>query len=138
MKYRAIVTRERYFTLAEFPDCPGCQTFVKGHADIVAMARDALEGWLEANLGHELVPQKPGTVRISKKAKVLEISVPMPLAFRLELRWKRAEAKKTQAEFGKLLGMSQQQYAKLEGPRSNPTLETVQRIADRSGVSFFV
>lgn len=137
MHYRCVVSREGQFTLAEFPDCPGCQTFVKGRADITVAVREALEGWLEANLGRDLIPKKPGTVRIPKGAKVIEISVPMPLAFRLELRWKRADARKTQAEFGKLLGMSQQQYAKLEGPRSNPTLETVQRIADRSGLGFF-
>jgi DNA-binding XRE family transcriptional regulator/predicted RNase H-like HicB family nuclease len=137
MHYRCVVTREGQFTLAEFPDCPGCQTFVKGRANIAVAAREALEGWLEANLGRDLVPTKPGTVGIPRSAKVIEIGVPMPLAFRLELRWKRAQAKKTQAEFGKLLGMSQQQYAKLEGPRSNPTLETVQRIADRSGLGFF-
>jgi DNA-binding XRE family transcriptional regulator/predicted RNase H-like HicB family nuclease len=138
MKYRAVVTREGRATLAAFPDCPGCQTFVNGRADIAAAAREALEGWLEVNLAGDVIPKKPGTIRISKAARILEVGVPMPLAFRLELRWKRAEAKKTQAEFGKLLGMSQQQYANLEGPRSNPTLETVQRIVDRSGVSFLV
>ena len=137
MQYRCVLAHENQFTLATFPDCPGCQTFVKGRADIAAAARQALEGWLEANLGRDLVPQKPGTVRISKNAKVIDVTVPIPLAFRLELRWKRAESRKTQAEFGKLLGMSQQQYAKLEGPRSNPTLETVDRIAEVSGLTFF-
>jgi len=76
-------------------------------------------------------------VPIGTRSRVIDVAVPMPLALRLDLRWKRDAAKKTQAEFGKLLGMSQQQYAKLEGPRSNPTLETVQRIADRSGMAFF-
>ena len=103
----------------------------------VAAAREALEGWLEANLGRDMIPNRPGTKRISSRAKTLAVVVPMPMAFRLDLRWKRAEAKKTQAEFGRLLGMTQQQYAKLEGPRSNPTLETVQRISDRSGLAFF-
>lgn len=137
MQYRAIVTREGDFTLAEVPDCPGCQTFVRGRRDIGIAARDALEGWLEANLGRDMIPNKPGTAKVSRSAKVIDVVVPMPLAFRLELRWKRAEVRKTQAEFGKLLGMTQQQYAKLEGTRSNPTLETVQRIADRSGLAFF-
>lgn len=67
---------------------------------------------------------------------MIDVVVPMPLAFRLELRWKRAEVRKTQAEFRRLLGMTQQEYAKLEGSRSNPTLQTVQRIADRSGLAF--
>ncbi len=111
---------------------------MRGRGDIARAAREALEGWLEANLGRDMVPNKPGTEKIARRAKVIDVAVPMSLAFRLELRWKRTEVRKTQAEFGKLLGMTQQQYAKLEGPRSNPTLETVQRISDRSGLAFFV
>lgn len=134
MQYSAIVTREGEFILGAFPDCPGCQTFVHGDEDIDVAAHEALEGWLEANLRKEMLPSRPGTVSIPKSAKVHEITVPLPLAFRLELRWARAEASKTQAEFGKQLGMSQQQYAKLEGSGSNPTLGTVQRVAERAGV----
>lgn len=138
MQYSAVVTREGAFTLAAFPDCPGCQTFVRGDEDIDTAAQEALEGWLEANLGREMVPLRPGTVSIPRGAEVHEITVPLPLAFRLELRWVRAEASKTQAQFGKQLGMSQQQYAKLEGTGSNPTLGTVQRVIDRVGVGFLL
>lgn len=138
MQYPAIITKEGEFTLAEFPDCPGCQTFTREGEDIEASAKEALEGWLEANLGRDSVPNRPGTERISKGAEVKAISVPLTLAFRLALRWARAESGKTQAQFGKMLEMTQQQYARLEGAGSNPTLETIDRVAPRAGVDVSV
>jgi len=36
-------------TLIEFPSCPGCQTFAEAGEDVGAVAREALEGWLEAH-----------------------------------------------------------------------------------------
>ena len=46
MRYAALISREGKYTLAEFPDCGGCQTFVKGKKPIEPMAQEALEGWL--------------------------------------------------------------------------------------------
>lgn len=138
MQYPAIVTKEGEFTLAEFPDCPGCQTFVRGDADIEGAAREALEGWLDANLGREMLPNRPGTVAISKRAHVRNIAVPLNLSLRLELRRARDEAGLTQAEFAETVGMTQQQYARLEGAASNPTLSTLDRIASRAGLGLSV
>lgn len=138
MRYPAIVTKEGEFTLAEFPDCEGCQTFVRKGESIEESAQEALELWLDANLGRDSIPNRPSTVRIPKDAKVIEIAVSLSLAFRLELRWAREEERKTQAQFGKKLGMSQQQYAKLEGPRSNPTLGTIDRVAKVTGLGVHV
>lgn len=128
LHYPAIITREGRYTLASFPDCPGCQTFVEEGEDIEVMAREALEGWLEANLTRDLVPNRPGTVAVSRGADVRQISVPFRLGFRLRLRWVREISGETQAEFAKKVGMTQQQYARLEGAKSNPTLETVDRV----------
>jgi predicted RNase H-like HicB family nuclease len=44
----AIVTKEGRQTLAEFPGCPGCQTFADAGDDIGNCASEALLGWLEA------------------------------------------------------------------------------------------
>lgn len=129
MEYPAVITREGSYVLASFPDCLGCQTFVEKGADIEAAAQDALEGWLEANFVRDLVPGRPGTIRIPANAEVRRITVPMKLAFRLGLRWARDAAGASQAEFGKRFGMTQQQYARLEGTRSNPTIETIERVA---------
>lgn len=138
MQYPAIITAEGNYTLAEFPDCPGCQTFAREGEDIEGSAAEALEGWLEANLGRDSVPNRPGTVTTPKRAKVRQVDVPLILSFRLELRWARADARETQAEFGQMLGMTQQQYARLEGTRSNPTLDTVDRVARLAGLGVLV
>jgi predicted RNase H-like HicB family nuclease/DNA-binding XRE family transcriptional regulator len=138
MFYPAIITKEGEFTLAEFPDCEGCQTFVRKGESIEEAAKEALELWLDVNLGRDAIPNRPGTVKIARDAKILEIPVSFALAFRLELRWAREEAKKTQAQFGKKLGMSQQQYARLEGPGSNPTLGTVDRVARVTGLGVMI
>ena len=134
MKYPAIITKEGAFTLAEFPDCEGCQTYARKGEDIGEVAREALDGWLEANLGRDTIPNRPGTVPIAKNAEVREISVPLALAIRLELRRARADVGLTQSEFGKVLGMTQQQYARLEGAGSNPTVDTVDRLAKVAGL----
>lgn len=138
MKYPAIITKEGGFTLAEFPDCEGCQTYARKGESIEEAAQEALEGWLEANLGRDTIPNRPRSVAIPKNARVLEVPIPLVLEFRLELRWAREEAGKTQAQFGKNLGMSQQQYARLEGARSNPTLGTLDRVAKVAGLDVAV
>lgn len=48
VEYVAALTREGAQTLIEFPACPGCQTFADPDEDVAAVAREALEGWLEA------------------------------------------------------------------------------------------
>lgn len=134
MQYPAIITKEGEFTLAEFPDCEGCQTFVRKGKSIEESAREALEGWIEANLGRDRTPNRPGTVAIPAKAEILQVSIPLALEFRLELRWLREAYGVTQAAFGQNLGMTQQQYARLESAQSNPTLETVERISKATGL----
>ncbi|MGI9044793.1 MAG: helix-turn-helix domain-containing protein [Gemmatimonadaceae bacterium] len=133
MQYPAIITKEGAFTLAEFPDCDGCQTFVRKGESIEESASEALEGWIEANLGRDKTPNRPGTVAIPAGAEILQISIPLALEFRLKLRWAREAAGITQAAFGKNLGMTQQQYARLEGAHSNPTLQTIERLSKATG-----
>lgn len=134
MQYPAIITKEGVFTLAEFPDCEGCQTFVRKGESIEESAREALEGWIEANLGRDRTPNRPGTVAIPVKAEILQVSIPLALEFRLDLRWLREAYGVTQAAFGQKLGMTQQQYARLESAQSNPTLQTVERISKATGL----
>lgn len=57
--YSAKVTPEDGRWLIEFPDCPGCQTFVETEVEIIARAREALEGWLEATLEMGHIPPQP-------------------------------------------------------------------------------
>ncbi len=57
MQYDAIVAREGKSFTIEFPDCLGCQTFADNEAEVLSSAREALEGWLEANLAERRVPR---------------------------------------------------------------------------------
>ena len=134
MQYPAIVTEEGRATLAEFPNCPGCQTFADPGEEIVEQAQDALHGWLEATLAAGEVPPKPSVrIKAPKGARVLWIPVPAKLAVKLSLRWQRQEAGLTQAQLARRANVSQQQIAKLEHPDSNPTIETLEKVAKALG-----
>jgi transcriptional regulator with XRE-family HTH domain len=52
------------------------------------------------------------------------------LGTRLALIWARTDAGLSQAELARRAGVSQQAIAKLEHPDSNPTVETLQKVAD--------
>jgi antitoxin HicB len=132
MEYAAKITKEGKYTLAEFPDCVGCQTFVEDGESIADAAQDALEGWLESHLGRDLVPPRPIAHR---GAGFVRIGVPVGLALRLELRWARAAAGLTQAELARKVGMSQQAVQKLESRQANPTIATLDRVARGLGGS---
>src|SRR5258708_26989239 len=59
MQYSALVTKEGKQTLAEFPGCPGCQTFADPGEDIAERAEEALAGWLDAHLASGQAPPEP-------------------------------------------------------------------------------
>lgn len=127
MRYAAIITKEGRNTLAEFPDCPGCQTFAEPGESVAEQAQDALMGWLEAHLATGEVPPRPS--RRHHKGKVLWVEVPARLAVKVLLRMERAEAGLTQTQLAKRAGVSQQAIAKLEHPKANPTIETLEKVA---------
>lgn len=135
MIYHALVTREGKRHLVSFPDCPGCQTFGTTRAGALAMAADALQGWLEAHLAAGDAPPSPSPRRNSRARPTL-VSVPVPviLAVRLQLRWARQELGLTQAELAKRVGVSRQQIALLESPDANVTLKTLERVAFAMGL----
>lgn len=132
MEYIAKITKEGRYTLAEFPDCPGCQTFSEPGEDLTVLAQDALSGWLEAHLMNDEAPPRPTTRRI-RGGRSLAIEVPVTLAVRLALRWAREDEHLTQAQLARRVGVSQQQLAKLEGPRANPTIATLAAVAKGLG-----
>lgn len=131
MRYPAIVTKEGRFTLAAFPDCPGCATQADPGESILDQATDALTGWLEAHLVTGEVPPRP---RTRPKGKVLWVEVPATLAVKVALRWARTDAGLTQRELAKRAGVTQQAIAKLEHPDANPGVETLEKVARALGV----
>lgn len=126
MKYFAKLTQEDGQWLVEFPDCPGCQTFGKTKLEALEMAHEALEGWLETSLLHGDVPPHPHPRRGSP------VWVRPRLEVAIQIRWLRDELKMTQAQLAKRVGVSQQQIAKLENPDANPTIGTLEAIAQNA------
>jgi transcriptional regulator with XRE-family HTH domain/predicted RNase H-like HicB family nuclease len=133
MRYPAVVTKEGKNVLAEFPTCPGCQTFAPPGRDIEREAKEALELWLESNLQERMLPPRPPRSFKARKGTVLWVPVDPKLAVKLELRWMRDGLGLTQAELAKLAGVSQPAIAQLESPDSNPTIDTLNRVAGAMG-----
>jgi addiction module HigA family antidote len=131
MRYAAIVHREGKFTLAEFPDCPGCQTFVRGKKPIEPVAQEALEGWLESFLivpdkerRPDDVPARPSVeARAPRGKRVVWIDVPPELGLKLELFWERLKAGLTQNQLAKTAGVPKRAVAMLEDPDYHAALD---------------
>lgn len=131
MEYVATLAREGRYTLIEFPDCEGCQTFSDPEEgeDAASVARDALEGWLVAHLVDGEAPPPP-TKRASAGRGELAVRVSPSLAIALQVRWRRQALGLSQAQLGKRLGVTRQQAAALEDPAGNLRVSTLERIAD--------
>jgi len=135
MHYVAHISREGKHVLAEFPDCPGCQTFADSGDDLASAAREALEGWLEAHLADGQIPPRPRAHRnVPAGKKRAEVSVRPGLAAALAIRWARHDADLSQTQLGELAGVRQQQIAKLEDPDENPSLETLEKVGRALGL----
>ncbi len=130
MEYWARIGREGRYWLAEFPELPGCQTFATSEGKLASMAKEACEGWLEAQLQGRRIPPSAKTHR---GTGWLVVRIDPVLAVKIALRRARAEAGLTQAELANRLGVTQQAIAKLEDPDRNVELETVRRVAEELG-----
>lgn len=129
MRYPATIHHEGKYTLAEFPDCPGCATQADPGEDILEQAEEALVGWLQSHLVTGDVPPKPSADFHKRGATVIWVPVPLLLAAKLELRWCRQEAGLTQAQLAAKAGVSQQAIQRLESPDTNPSLSTLESVA---------
>ena len=135
MYYAAHVHREGKHWLAEFPDAPGCQTFADSEKALRSAAKEALEGWLEAHLIGGDAPPRPRARRAAPRGrKLLRVHVDPQIATALQLRWGRQDAGLSQTQLAKLVGVSQQQIAKLENPDENPSLRTIVKVFDALGL----
>ena len=135
MRYPAAITREGKYTYATFVDCPGAMTQADPGESIEAQAADLLEGWLESELAAGRTPPRPGR-RLPKSG--IWVEVPPLLAVRLTLRMAREDAGLTQAQLAKRVGVTQPVIAALEHPDSNPTIQTLEKVARALGANLQV
>src|SRR5262245_55850751 len=129
MHYVAYISREGNQVLADFPDCPGCQTFADDGDELAEAAREALEGWLEANLVAGKVPPGPlAAPGAPSGMKLARVSVRAGRAAARSLWRAPQEAGVSEDARGGRAGVSQHEIAKLEGRADNPSLETLAKV----------
>jgi predicted RNase H-like HicB family nuclease/DNA-binding XRE family transcriptional regulator len=134
MQYAARISKEGRKTLIDFPDCPGCQTFADPREDVLDVAREALEGWLETHLEDGDAPPRPGAAaRRGRGDKVILVRIDPSLAIRLAIRWARQDANLSQGELAKRVGVSRQQISLLEAQGGNVTVGTLLKVASALG-----
>ena len=122
MVYYCTIEREGNEFIALFPDMTNIVTSGLSHEEALAMAKEALDGCLEADISQGNTIPKPSF----KKGH--PIAVANHIAVALQLRELRGE--QSQTDIAKKLGLSYQAYQRLENPRkSNPTIKTLERIA---------
>ena len=126
------LTREGKRWPLGFADCPGCQTVGRSRKEALAMAREALEGWLEVHLSDGNAPPRP------KRRRGVAVAIGSRLSAALQIRWLREDLGLTQEQLAKRVGVSQQQIAKLENPNANPCLATLEALAKGAGVALEV
>jgi antitoxin HicB len=122
MIYYCTIEQEGAEHIAQFPDMPNVVTCGFSHEEALAMAKEALDGCLEAAVsqGNAIPPPVCKTGH--------PITVAPRIALSLQLRNLRGE--RSQSDIARRLGLSYQSYQRLENPRKgNPTVKTLERIA---------
>ena len=122
MVYNCIVEKEGNEYIASFPDLPNVVTCGFSREEALAMAKEALDGCMEADISKDL-PIPPSMYK-----KGCPIAVSSHIALSLQLRKLRGE--QSQSDIARKLGLSYQAYQRLENPRkANPTVKTLEKIA---------
>lgn len=135
MQYPAVVTREDDSLVVIFPDFVGCATQVDPGQDFDAIASECLTLCLEADLVMRRVPPVPRRHRVPKNGEIRHIRVSPLLAARVQLRQARSAAGLSQADLAALIGVTQQQVARLENPDNDLKISTLERAARALGLS---
>ena len=122
MVYYCTIEKEGGEYIAQFPDMTNIVTCGFSKDEALAMAKEALDGCLEADI------TQGNAIPFPSFRKGYPIMVANHIAVALQLRELRGE--QSQTDIAKKLGLSYQAYQRLENPRkSNPTIKTLERIA---------
>lgn len=120
MVYNCKIEKEGDMLIVQFPDMPNIQTFGYTQEEALAMAQEALDGCLEADISQGNAIPRPAY------REGYPITVASHIALSLQLRELRGE--QSQTDIAQKLGLSYQAYQRLENPRkSNPTAKTLEK-----------
>ena len=121
MTYNCNIEKQDDLFIVHFPDMSNVLTYGESEKEALSMAKEALNGVLASHIDNGYPIPEP------KYKGGFEIEVEPRIAFSIALRSARANL--TQKEAASALGMSYQQYQRLENPKkTNPTLETLYRL----------
>ncbi len=114
-----------------FPEVDGCTAQAEDEASVRSTASRALEEHLRGQLttGSRFDWPRMHLTPRSDEVRV-HIDVPPGLAIALQVRRLRARRGWSQSDLARRVGVSQQQIAKVEDPDTNPTVETINKIAE--------
>lgn len=121
---------------AEFPDLPGCVTQGDTEEELMAMAKDALSGWLAVSFERNFSIPEAKTV----KGKNIRWVEPRPdVSIPLMIRKIRNEMGLSQKEIARRLHITYQSYQAWENPKvANPTVRQLAKLADAVGKKLIV
>ncbi len=113
--------------LVEFPDLEGCLTSGRTKALALAMASEALSGYLTSIFERGFPIPAPSKL---KGKNIFYTEPEVAVATSVMLRQIREERHLSQEDVAKKLHISYQAYQKLEHPtKANPTLKTLEKMA---------
>ncbi len=118
-----------------FPDLEGCFTYGSTLEETKKNAQEALSVHLESLDSRSKQIPHPSTI---KGKNVFYISPDIKIAFAIEIKRIREKKGLTQKAIAEKMGIGWASYQRLENPRrTNPTLDTIHRLEEVLGVSFF-
>ncbi len=116
---------------AEFPDLPGCITEGDSEEEVLAMAKDALSGWLAVRFERNFSIPEP---RLLKGKNVRWVEPNPDVGIPLMIRKIRKELGLSQKEVARRLQIAYQSYQAWENPKAaNPTLKQLSKLAGAVG-----
>ena len=127
MEYFATITEaanQRW--LVSFPDC-SCSTFGHSETHALAMATEALEGWLSVTLQHGELPPRP----ITRRGEAVRVRPRLAIA--IELRWLRDARGLSRAELAGRAGVREAEICELEDPDQDGSLRALEAVAGALG-----
>lgn len=129
MKYNCVIEQDKNWFIVTFPDMTNIQTSAESYEEAIKMAGEALDGCLITCLEKEFPIPDP----VFKDGISIEVSP--KVAFAINLR--KARANETMKDAAAKVGMTYQQYQRLENPyKTNPTLEMIFRLQKAFNCSF--